>query len=145
MGVRLMVSVWPSVNPRSENAAEMKERGLLIGANHGVDVLFPFWDTYEEKPVYVHYYDATHPEARELIWDRAKRNYFDKGAALFWLDACEPEINPADPANLRFHAGTGLEVANIYPLMHEQAFFEGMRADGRTEIINLCRSGWAGS
>ena len=29
MGVRLAVSVWPTINENSENYAEMKEKGLL--------------------------------------------------------------------------------------------------------------------
>jgi alpha-D-xyloside xylohydrolase len=118
---------------------------MLIGTNHGVDVLFPFIDTYEGRPTYVHYYDATHPEARQFIWDRCRENYWDKGVALFWLDACEPEISPLEHDNLRFHAGTGLEVANIYPLLHERGFHEGMTAAGAGGVINLCRSAWAGS
>ena len=40
---------------------------------------------------YTTYYDATHPGARKLIWREAKKNYFDKGIDLFWLDEAEPE------------------------------------------------------
>ena len=145
MGGKLMVSVWPSVNPKSDLAARMRSRGMLIGTNHGLNVIFPFIDTYEERPVFVHYYDSTNPEARALIWKRVKESYLDKGVELFWLDACEPEINPLEHANLRFHLGTGAEVANIYPMMHEQGFYEGMIAAGKKEVLNLCRSGWAGS
>ena len=32
LGVKLMVSVWPTVNPMSENYRTMAERGLLVGA-----------------------------------------------------------------------------------------------------------------
>jgi alpha-D-xyloside xylohydrolase len=145
MGVRLMVSVWPSVNPHSENFAEMRRRGLLIGTSRGVDVLFPFMDRGEPEPAYVSYYDATNPEARAFIWEKVKASYLDRGVSLFWLDACEPEISPIDPRNLLFHAGPGLEVACLYPMLHERGFYEGMRAAGRSEIINLCRSAWAGS
>jgi len=49
------------------------------------------------------------------------------------------------PENLRFHAGDGEAVANIYPLKHAQGFFEGMQAEGEQEILLLCRSAWAGS
>ena len=30
-------------------------------------------------------------------------------------------------------------------MLHEQGFYEHMRAAGQKEIVNLCRSGWAGS
>ena len=32
LGVKLMVSVWPTVNPASENYAEMEDLGLLVGS-----------------------------------------------------------------------------------------------------------------
>ena len=145
MGVRLMVSVWPAVSPKSENAAVMKERGWLIETNHGPNLLYTFMDTYEERPFSVHMYDSTNPDAGEFVWRRVKESYYDKGVRVFWLDACEPEMSRIEPENLRFHAGPGLQVANIYPLMHERAFYRGMKGQGETEIINLCRSAWAGS
>ncbi len=145
MGIKVMVSIWPSVNIRSVNGPEMKEKGYLIGTNHGADVIFQFIDTYEPPPVYVHFYDSTNANARKFVWETAKKNYWDMGVKLFRLDACEPEINPVQPDNLRFAAGTGLEVGNIYPMMHEKGFYEGMKETGTNEIINLCRSGWAGS
>lgn len=145
MGVRLMVSVWPTVNPRSANASLMAERGLLVGTNRGFNLLCRFEDPHEEPPVFMHYYDATNPEARQFIWERCREGYFDKGVALFWLDACEPDIPPSEHLNLRYYLGTGLEVGCIYPLLHARAFYEGMKQAGAGEIINLCRSAWAGS
>ncbi len=145
MGVRLMVSIWPSVNPRASTAAEMRERGFLVGTAHGSDLLYPFMETGEQRPTHLHYYDPTNPEARAFLWNKVKKSYHDKGVALYWLDACEPEIYPVEPENLRLHAGAGVEVACIYPFMHQKAFYDGMRAEGRRDIINLCRSAWAGS
>jgi len=145
MGIKLMVSVWPTVNPKSINAAEMDARGLLVKAHHGVDVFRSMTDTYESGPSYAHFYDATNPEARQFVWAKVKESYYDKGVRVFWLDACEPALDPPDAENLCLHTGPGVEVANMYPLLHEQAFYEGMRAAGQEEIVNLCRSGWAGS
>ncbi len=145
MGVKLMVSIWPSVNPLSSNFEEMQQRGLLIGTARGVAAHMPFVDTGQKGAVYVHYYDATHPEARQFIWERVRENYYRYGIKVWWLDACEPEMKPMDPDNLRFYLGNGLAVANIYPMMHERGFYEGMRGEGEEEIITLCRSGWAGS
>ncbi len=145
MGIRLMVSAWPTVNPNSENFEEMQRRGLLIRTEQGIAAHMDFRDTHPEGLVYVHYYDATNPEARQFIWDRVRENYYDAGIKVWWLDACEPEIRPRDPGNLRLHAGSGLAVINIYPMLHERGFYEGMRAEGEQEVITLCRSGWAGS
>ena len=145
LGVKVMVSVWPSVNPNSPNYEIMRKQGLLIRTEQGVQAHMPIGDAFPAGPSLISYYDSTHPEGRKFIWEQVKKNYFDHGIKVYWLDACEPEIYPMDPQNLRFHLGNGLEVGHLFPLMHQQAFYEGMRAAGETEIINLCRSAWAGS
>lgn len=145
MGVRLMVSVWPTVNPNSENFQAMQRSGLLTRTSHGLAATMSFVDNHPLGQVDVYYYDTTHPAARQFIWEAVKKNYYDNGVRVFWLDACEPEVTRFDNENLLFHMGHGIEVSNIYPMMHEMGFYEGMRAQGETEIINLCRSGWAGS
>jgi alpha-D-xyloside xylohydrolase len=145
MGVKLMVSIWPTVSPISENYPTMRERGLLVNNEYGVDAQHVFVDHGINGPAYFAYYDATNPEARQFIWDTVKKNYYAQGVRLWWLDNDEPDVNPWDPENLRFYLGNGIEVANIYPLLHQMAFYEGMRASGETEIVTLSRSGWAGS
>lgn len=145
MGVKLMVSVWPTVNPLSENFMLMQQRGLLIRTERGNPLLMTFLDNRPEGPVSMAYYDSTNPEARQFIWERVRENYYRYGIKIYWLDACEPEMYPLDPDNLRFHTGNGLAVANAYPLLHEQGFYEGMREAGEHAVLNLCRSAWAGS
>lgn len=145
MGVKVMVSVWPSVNPNCANYEEMRKRGLLIRTEQGVQAHMPITDSFPPGTSLISYYDSTHPEGRRFIWEQVKKNYFDLGIKVYWLDACEPEIYPMDPQNLRFHLGNGLEVGHLFPLMHQQAFYEGMRAAGEQEVINLSRSAWAGS
>jgi alpha-D-xyloside xylohydrolase len=101
-----------------------------------------------EVPMPVAFYDPTNPLTREFIWSVAKRNYHDLGVRVWWLDACEPEINPGHPANLSFHAGPGAEVAGIYPRDNARLFAEGMAqaagAPEDAETVLLCRSAWAG-
>ena len=93
----------------------------------------------------VSFYDATNPEARDYIWSKVKDGYYKHGIRTWWLDACEPELVPEHPDNLRYHLGPGLEVGNIYPMLHAKGFYDGMRAEGEEEIVWLCRSAWAGS
>jgi alpha-D-xyloside xylohydrolase len=123
----------------------MRQRGLLIRTEQGVQAHMPIGDSFPAGPSMISYYDSTHPEARKFIWEQVKKNYYDYGIKVYWLDACEPEIYPMDPHNLRFHLGNGLEVGHLFPLMHHQTFYEGMRAAGEKEIIFLSRSAWAGS
>ena len=105
----------------------------------------PFIDIGSEGIVHVHYYDPTHPEAREFVWERVREGYYAHGIKGWWLDACEPEMHPLDPDSLRYYAGDGTALTNIYPMMNAHTFYDGMRAEGEEEIISLCRSAWSAS
>ncbi|MEP7288582.1 MAG: TIM-barrel domain-containing protein [Chloroflexota bacterium] len=145
LGVKVMVSIWPTVNRLSPNYALMAEQGLLVRTDRGVPAHMYFVDNQSEDGTYVHYYDSTHPQGRQFIWDRVAENYYDYGIKSFWLDVCEPEMLPMMPDNIRYYLGDGQAVTNIYPLAHTQGFYEGMRSRGEEEILFLCRSAWAGS
>jgi len=145
MGVKLMVSIWPTVNPLSRNFEEMRRRGLLIRSERGSPMTKPFRDTKPSGLVPVQFYDATNPEARKYIWDKVREGYYKYGIKLWWLDACEPDWFPFHPDSARYHLGNGAAVSNIYPMLHERGFYEGMCAEGEEEIVTLCRSAWAGS
>lgn len=145
MGVKVMVSVWPALNPDSANFQIAMRNGWLLRTLRGQPAQMNFRDQYTDARVYLTYYDATHPDARRFIWEAVKQGYYDHGIKVYWLDACEPEMYPVQYDNLRYYAGDGRAVANIYPLRHAQAFYEGMRAQNESEIIFLSRSAWAGS
>ncbi len=66
LGVELMVSVWPTVNPNSDNYAEMDRRGLLVRNMAGLPLHLAFWDKGTDGQAFMRYYDATNPEARAL-------------------------------------------------------------------------------
>ncbi len=145
MGTKVMVSVWPLVSPRSENLAPMAERGLLVGAERGLRYMTEFPEKGMAAHTPVSLYDPTNPEARAYVWSKVRQNYLEHGIRIWWLDGCEPELRPTDPANLRFHMGTGDEVVNLFPLMYARGFYEGMLDAGQAEVVLLCRSAWAGS
>lgn len=145
LGVKLMVSIWPTVSPLSENYQKLLTEGLLVGTEPGLPKHAPWRDKGFDAEMPVAFYDATDPEAREFLWAKVKQNYYDKGIRTWWLDGCEPEIQPGHPQNLRFHAGPGAEVFNLYSMAHAQGFYEGMLAEGDDEVVSLSRSAWAGS
>jgi alpha-D-xyloside xylohydrolase len=89
--------------------------------------------------------DSTHPDARKFLWGKLRENYVRHGIKVFWLDAIEPELAVYDHDNVRYHAGNGLEVGCIYPLMQQRAIYDGMKSAGEKEIITLGRAGFAGS
>lgn len=146
MGIKVMVSVWPTVNGVSENYESMSQQGWLVETNRGIPAHWVLTDVNAPGlPAPVHFYDSTNPAARTFLWERIREGYYQHGIKAFWLDACEPEMYPTDPENLRYYQGNGLAVTNIYPRMHARAFYEGLRSEGEDEIITLCRSAWAGS
>ncbi|CAM5699986.1 Glycosyl hydrolase OS=Streptomyces glaucescens OX=1907 GN=SGLAU_05580 PE=3 SV=1 [Streptomyces glaucescens] len=141
-----MVSVWPSVSPLSENHPLMEQRGYFIGTQYGPMAHADWPDKEVASTVQVAFYDATNPQAREFVWSRVRDNYLvPYGIKAFWLDACEPELKPGFQENLRYWAGPGLEVGNLYPAENARTFYEGLKDSGEDEIITLNRSAWAGS
>ena len=138
MGIEVMVSVWPTVDRRNPTYPEMQNKGLLVRAERGVQIMM---DLRGQQG----FIDPTNPETRAYVWERAKRNYFDKGVRLFWLDEAEPEYEAYDFDNYRYHMGSCLEVGNIYPMMYAKGFYDGMRASGMENVVNLVRCAWAGS
>lgn len=138
MGIELMVSVWPQIDLKSENFEEMKAKGHLIQVERGVPVSMRFGG----ESVF---YDATNPEARQYVWDKCKKNYYDLGIRTFWLDEAEPEFGVYHYDNYRFQMGSVLEVGNIYPQVYTKGFFEGLIEEGQERPISLVRCAWAGS
>lgn len=137
MGIETVVSVWPTVDERSENYAEMAERGYLVRTDRGTDIMTWMGATL--------YFDATHPGAQQFVWERCKENYYAKGIRCFWLDEAEPEYGCYEFDNYRYHAGPALQTSNVYPVGYVKGFYEGLKAAGETEIMSLVRCGWAGS
>jgi alpha-D-xyloside xylohydrolase len=145
LGVEVMVSVWPTVNPNSASYSEMEARGFLVRSQRGLPLHLPFWDKGTDGHAFVRFYDATSPGARQFLWDKIVEGYSGYGIRLFWLDACEPEVRPECPDNLVYHLGQGTEVHNVYPREHARGFADGLRARGEDKPLVLCRSAWAGS
>lgn len=146
LGVEPMVSIWPTVEPDSENWDEMLEKGLLIRSERGFRHVMDFQAN-------TTHFDATSPAAQRYVWAKAAKNYGQYGIRLFWLDEAEPEYRQYDFDNWRYHLGPSLAIGNIYPRCYSQAFYEGATAaDGSGRLggrepntVNLVRCAWAGS
>ena len=137
MGIKVMVSIWPSVDRRSENFAEMTERGLLMRTERGAAQTYD----YQGDCVQI---DPFNPETRAFVWEKCKAHYRDFGIDFFWLDNSEPDLTKYDFDNFRYFAGPALECSNLYPQMYSRVFFDPMAANGE-QPVNLLRSAWAGS
>ena len=138
MGIRLMVSVWPTVDPRSKNYRGFSSNGYLIRTERGLPAVMDFNGQ-------VGIYDATDPAAREFAYGILKKNYGQYGIDMFWLDEAEPEYSVTDYDHYRHYIGPALATGNIYPRMHSMMVYDGQKKDGVPDILNLVRCAWVGS
>jgi len=138
MGIKVCVSVWPSVDKKSENFAEMYERGLLIRTERGGAQTYDYQGDCVEI-------DCTNPEAREYLYEKVKKNYLDLGIDMVWLDNAEPDFVKYDFDHYRYFIGPALSCSAIYPQYYSRAIYDGQIKDGRKNPVNLLRSCWAGS
>ncbi|MCR4733566.1 MAG: family 31 glucosidase [Treponema sp.] len=138
LGVRLMVSVWPTVDERSENFEEMAQAGLLIS----FDKRNGFNMDWMGNTVF---FDTTNPQTRKYVWEKCKENYFKKGIQLFWLDEAEPEYGLYEFEHYKYHIGPAMECSNIYPYYYAKGFYDGLKEEGVEEPLSLVRCAWAGS
>ena len=138
LGIETVVSVWPTIDERSENFAEMAEKGYLVHNDRGNSNHM----TWMGNTVF---YDATHPGARQFVWEKCKKNYYDKGIRIFWLDEAEPEYGSYEFDNYRYYEGPALQCTNMYPAMYAKGFYDGLKGEGEKEIMSLVRCAWAGS
>jgi alpha-D-xyloside xylohydrolase len=138
MGIKVCVSVWPSVDKKSENFAEMNERGLLIRTERGGAQTYDYQGDCVEI-------DCTNPEAREYLYKKVKKNYLDLGIDMVWLDNAEPDFVKYDFDHYRYFIGPALSCSAIYPQYYSRAVYEGQIGEGKQSPVNLLRSCWAGS
>ena len=138
MGITTVVSVWPTVDEKSENYPAMREKGYLVRADRGLSNTMTWMGA-------SCFYDATNPEAQKFVYEKCRANYGSLGIGNYWLDEAEPEYGPYDFDNYRYWAGPALQVSNLYPVGYAQGFYEGQRADGKEDILSLIRCAWAGS
>lgn len=137
MGIKVMVSIWPSVDRRSENFWPMMERSLLIRTERGAAQTYDYQGDCVEIDVF-------NQEARKYVWEVCKKNYYDLGIDAFWLDNSEPDYGVYDFENYRYCDGPALQISNLYPQMYSRAFYDEM-SKGDKPVVNLLRCAWAGS
>lgn len=137
MGIRLMVSIWPTSNPKSENYRYMDDRNMILRTENG---LYGMQDFYGQQD----YIDTLNPKTREYTWELVKKNYYADGIRYFWLDEAEPGMVPNHYDNVRCCLGNFEEFALLYPFYYEKMFYDGLKKEGETEIITLARAGYMG-
>lgn len=138
MGIKLMVSMWPTINEHSENYQYMLQHNMLLRTASGSNRVFDFYGPQAEI-------DPSNPQAREYIWNRLKENYIDNGVDQMWFDEAEPEIHPEHFDNILMYAGRGDEVGLMYPYFYSQLVYDGMKKMGREDVVTLSRCAYLGA
>ena len=137
MGTKLVVSMWPTINEKSENYAYMRDNNMLIRTVKGNDRVFDFYGPQAEI-------DVTNPTTRKYVFSKLKENYLDNGVDGLWFDEAEPEIHPEDFYNLMFYIGRGDEYGLIYPYYYSKMAYDGFTQSGETPVV-LTRAAYLGS
>ncbi len=109
MGIKLMVSVWPTVDPKSPNYPEMLEKGYLIHTDRGNRT---HWSAAAMRCSTM----PPTPAPGSLSGTKIKKHYYDRGIKHFWLDAAEPETIPYHFDNFRYHMGSALRWPTSIPI-----------------------------
>lgn len=118
---KFMISVWS--NPSGPAHDELAKSGLLIGR----------------------WVDAFNPRAREIRWKYLNEAFFENGTDAWWQDATEPGDDGNSLAGAKTSAGSGDRVRNAYPLVANEAVYEGQRkARGDKRVVILTRSFYPG-
>ena len=138
LGIRPVVSIWPTINPNSRNYRPMDEENMLVRTENGQYGIFEFYGQQT-------FIDPTNPRTREYVWEQVKKTYYSYGIKTFWLDEAEPEVHPQQFGNLRFYLGNGANMAMLYPYYYAKTFYEGLKSEGETEIVSLTRAAYPGS
>lgn len=131
----IMISVWASFGPDTEQHKIMKEKNMLYN--------FETWPT----KAGVRPYDPFNPEAREIYWNYLKKLY-DYGIDAWWLDSTEPDhmdIKDED-FNTMTADGTFRRVHNAFPLVTNGGVYDHLRAEkgNHKRVFLLTRSSFAG-
>jgi alpha-D-xyloside xylohydrolase len=126
MNMRLMVSVWSKIDPKSQVGKEMSLNGYYIPNTEWVDFFNPkaaacYWQNFSSRLLKPYNIDA------------------------WWQDATEPEND--DLVGRRINNGTtaGERYRNVFPLLVSKTVYEGSRNDMPDKrVFILTRSAFAG-
>ncbi|MBR5421168.1 MAG: DUF5110 domain-containing protein [Lachnospiraceae bacterium] len=135
--VHFMISIWPNMDPCTENVKEFEEKKLLLPGSH--------------------IYNALDAEARKLYWKQAEEGLFKHGVDAWWCDNSEPvcpewteNVRPENAKNFENYCRNVSDhipapYMNAFGLYHARGIFEGQRkACPSKRVVNLTRSGYPG-
>ena len=146
MGVRLMVSVWPSVSVLSSNYQPMLQAGYLIASERGAPIHADWPDRHAPVRLPVAFYDATNPGGSPVPLGPAPRQLLRvPGSRSSGSTPANLRSSPATSTTSAFPQGQARRCSTATRPTMPAAIYEGMHEAGETEVVSLIRSAWAGS
>lgn len=130
----LMISVWASFGPWTEQYKELDKMGALLK-----------FETWPPKSG-THPYDPFNSSARDLYW-RYLSNLHGMGIDAWWTDSTEPDhLNPKDSDfDLMTADGSFRSVHNAFPLATNRGIYEHQReVSDAKRVFMMTRSGYLG-
>lgn len=141
MNVHFMISLWPTMDEKSDNYREFKENNLFLPSSN--------------------VYNALSKEGRKLYWKQVNEGLFTHGVDSWWCDSSEPYTpdwnhkEKPEPGLLFAEYCQMVQnhlpawATNAYALYHAQALYEGQRGAQRElpkekRVVNLTRSSYTG-
>jgi alpha-D-xyloside xylohydrolase len=141
-GVRLMVSMWPTLTPAGSHFNEFNTSGLLLHRLNQPPT------TYDGAFGGLYDYDPFNPSATAAYFAALSEGYFNYSLLIApWTDASELETVYVPYPDWQTYAGSTAEVGSAFPRAHDGALYENLVAAGAPaeETVILTRSAWAGS
>ena len=152
LGVEVMVSVWPMVEPASGNFEAMTSQRLVV-ANDSQGTPLVGGEVGQDAALY----DSFQPAARDFVWAQLLDHYRNYGIRSFWIDASEPQMKGLTPgiAHVRSEerqedggSGSGdsgwvpdTRVMEAWVVRHQQMIYEGLQATADQSRPTIAESG----
>ncbi|MGI6232885.1 MAG: TIM-barrel domain-containing protein [Prevotella sp.] len=119
MNMKLMVSVWAKVTPKSEVGKQLTAKGYYLPGTQWIDFF--------------------NPSARAFYWKNMSERLLPLGIDAWWQDATEPENDAV--AGTKTYLGDGDKYRLTYPLFVTSTVYDGLRKDQpdkRPFILTRC-------
>lgn len=135
MGIQTMISIWPRFTKGSRYYDFLLKKGWFEHKADGTPIDGLPYDRAGSD------IDTTNPEAARWYWELSRDNILSKGFDSLWADETEPDL---PPYGNYFFVGPGTRYANIYPLVHTAALYDGFRRDTKNRALILSRDAFLG-
>ncbi|GGK64885.1 alpha-xylosidase [Rufibacter glacialis] len=143
---KIMISTWPKFYEGIDAYKQFDQKGLLYKTSINEQIRDWIGKGYVST-----FYDAFHPEGRNMFWDLINQKLYKMGIDAWWQDASEPDILSNSSIAHRkalmnpTYLGSAEKYFNAYVLQHNKGIYEGQRGTNPNDrVFILTRSAFGG-